>query len=114
MSGDELKKIRSRVGWTQAEMAYRLGVAPNTIARWERGEMHIGETAAKLIGRLGMETTAKAYEVKLKDQRTLFFGDITTHSATRSHLKLYRGTEVVAQFDMNDISSWFAPDRTEE
>ena len=61
-----------------------------------------------------METTAKAYHVKLKDQRALFFDDITTHSSTRNQLKLYRGTEMIAQFDMNDISSWFAPDRIDQ
>jgi hypothetical protein len=76
--------------------------------------MSIGEPAAKLIRRLNMETTAKAYEVKLKDQRKLFFEDITDHSATKHELKLYRGTAVVAQFDMADVSSWFAPDRVEE
>ncbi len=37
LSGDELRALRRRVGLTQAALADRLGVSPNTVARWERG-----------------------------------------------------------------------------
>lgn len=41
-NGDNLRKRRVRLGISQAELAARLGdVAPNTIARWERGEVPI-------------------------------------------------------------------------
>jgi transcriptional regulator with XRE-family HTH domain len=48
MTGEELKAIREELGWTQSQMADELGVTPNTVARWERGEMEIFEPAARL------------------------------------------------------------------
>jgi transcriptional regulator with XRE-family HTH domain len=37
-AGDLLRALRLRRGWTQAEVAIRVGVRQNTIARWESGE----------------------------------------------------------------------------
>ncbi len=58
MSGKELLKIRKRLKWTQATLAYAVGVTWNTIARWERGEMVISEPAARLIRRILIEEIA--------------------------------------------------------
>ena len=41
----ELKALRKRLGVTQAELARAVGVAPNTLARWERGELGIPDWA---------------------------------------------------------------------
>jgi len=49
MKGRELRRIRQRLGWTQAQMAKEAGVASNTVARWERDEMQISEPVARLI-----------------------------------------------------------------
>ncbi len=49
MKGKELRTIRKRLGWTQVELARAVGVAPNTVARWERDEMPMGEPASRLI-----------------------------------------------------------------
>ncbi len=35
---EQLTQVRSALRWTQAEAARRLGVAPGTYSRWERGE----------------------------------------------------------------------------
>lgn len=37
-AGDLLRALRQRGGWAQEQIALRLGVGQNTIARWERGE----------------------------------------------------------------------------
>lgn len=111
MTGSQIRRIRKRLGWTQEQLAEKMGVTANTVARWERDEMSISEPAAKLIRRLAMVKTQKAVEVKLKDGRILVFEEITDISATDHRLKLYSGTEVVADFDRIDVSSWFAPDR---
>ena len=37
MSGKELKRLRVKMGITQVELGKRLGVAPNSVARWEQG-----------------------------------------------------------------------------
>lgn len=52
MKGSELRTIRKRLGWTQAQMAKEAGVATNSVARWERDEMRIREPIARLIKRI--------------------------------------------------------------
>lgn len=37
MSGDDLRRMRARLGMTQARLAGVLGVHPVTVARWEAG-----------------------------------------------------------------------------
>ena len=58
MSGKELLKIREKLKWTQARLADAAGVSRNTIARWERDEVAIGEPAARLIRRILIEEIA--------------------------------------------------------
>ena len=41
MRNEELKSLRGRLGLTQAALAKAVGVVPNTLARWERGEIGI-------------------------------------------------------------------------
>ena len=48
MTGRELKRIRHRLGLTQVEMAKRLGLHPNTLARQERGEIGISVPVGRL------------------------------------------------------------------
>jgi transcriptional regulator with XRE-family HTH domain len=38
-AGERLYQRRIGLGLTQVEFAERIGVAPNTVARWERGEI---------------------------------------------------------------------------
>ena len=57
MKGKELSAIRARLKWTQAEMAAAVGVATNTIARYERNELGIPEPTARLI--LSLRAKAK-------------------------------------------------------
>jgi transcriptional regulator with XRE-family HTH domain len=49
VTGNELRQIRKRAGLTQAQLAERVGVTRNTIARQERNEIGIGEPLARLI-----------------------------------------------------------------
>lgn len=49
MTGEEVRRIRKRLGLTQAEFAETVGVATNSVARWERGELGIRESAARLM-----------------------------------------------------------------
>ncbi len=49
MRGSELRSIREELGWTQRQLAEALGVAANTVARWERDERGISAPVAKLI-----------------------------------------------------------------
>ena len=49
MKGKEIRSIRKRLGWTQVNLAAAVGVAPNTVARWERDELSISEPVSRLI-----------------------------------------------------------------
>ncbi len=49
MNGKALRKRRKQLGLTQAELADALGVAPNTVARYERDESGIPEPVARLV-----------------------------------------------------------------
>lgn len=49
MTPNELRKIRKRLGWTQQQLADAVGVARNSVVRWEGGHMRIAEPVARLI-----------------------------------------------------------------
>ena len=53
MTGDEVRRVRRALGMTQRTFAEAVGVARNTVARWERDELTVGSTAAILIRLLG-------------------------------------------------------------
>jgi transcriptional regulator with XRE-family HTH domain len=55
MSGDELRFLRSEMGYTQAELADVLHMDKQTIGRWERSEFSIDPLAETLIRRLAIE-----------------------------------------------------------
>lgn len=48
-SGKILVQRRDSLGLSQVEFAARIGVAPNTVARWERGEMGMHPSRAAHI-----------------------------------------------------------------
>lgn len=49
MTPKALLALRHRLGLSQAELATLIGVASNTVARWERGELGMRPTTARLI-----------------------------------------------------------------
>jgi len=59
MDPTDVRRLRQRLGLTQAAFADHIGVTPNTIARWERGELGMRPTTARLI-QLVLEREAPA------------------------------------------------------
>jgi len=59
MMGREVRRIRKRLGLSQAALAKEVGVNVNSLARWERGELGIRESAARLMRRLLDERTQR-------------------------------------------------------
>ena len=63
VTGQQMRKIRKGLGLTQQELALLVGVATNSIARQERGEMGIRESLARLI-QLTVQTESKGSRMK--------------------------------------------------
>jgi DNA-binding transcriptional regulator YiaG len=51
-SGTEFKFVRKMAGFKATEVAAMLAVRPETVSRWERGEIEIPRTAAFALGEL--------------------------------------------------------------
>ena len=49
VKGPEFRLLRKQLAWTQAQAAREIGVASNTVARWEQDELAIGEPEAWLL-----------------------------------------------------------------
>jgi transcriptional regulator with XRE-family HTH domain len=49
MTGKEVRTLRLKLGLTQAELAEKVGVARNTVTRWEMGVLGVRESAARLM-----------------------------------------------------------------
>jgi transcriptional regulator with XRE-family HTH domain len=56
MTPKQLRAFRQRIGMTQLEFADYLGVASNTLARWERSELNMRPATALLIEKLIQDT----------------------------------------------------------
>lgn len=49
MTPSDLRRLRRRLKLSQAGFAALVGVTSNTVARWERGELGMRPTTARLI-----------------------------------------------------------------
>jgi DNA-binding transcriptional regulator YiaG len=49
MSKDEVKAIREKLGWTQAELAENLGVNQSAVAHWEAGNRNPAGPVVRLL-----------------------------------------------------------------
>ena len=58
IEGAQLRRERDALGLTQAELGRRLGVNPNTIARWERGELKIEHAGMLQLALRALRETA--------------------------------------------------------
>src|SRR3954462_11079359 len=47
-----IRELREAQGWSQFELAVKVGVTPNTVGRWERGEVEPKFTHARTLSAL--------------------------------------------------------------
>lgn len=59
MTGTEIKKLRKALGYTQARLAEEIGITPNTVARYERGELNPSPPVLKLLKLLEILVTER-------------------------------------------------------
>jgi len=63
VTGLQLHAIRQELALTQAALAEAIGVRPNTVARWERGEIGISEPTARLVEKIAAERGVTKREI---------------------------------------------------
>jgi len=75
LTGKRLKQNRVSLGLSQSALGGRLGVAPNTVARWERGELKIEHPEMVLLAlealRRGVDVPAPIKQRRPKARRVL-------------------------------------------
>lgn len=49
MTPAQLKSLRAALGWSQQRLADEMGVARNTVNRWEMGKRNIPKMAERLL-----------------------------------------------------------------
>jgi len=54
-----IRELRTARGWSQLELAYRLGVTPSTVYTWEKGR---AEPSASMLRKI-----ATVFEVSMDD-----------------------------------------------
>ena len=52
MTGKEVKELRKKLGYTQQELADKIGVDRVTVAYWENGMKHPSNLAMRQLARL--------------------------------------------------------------
>lgn len=67
ISGDELRFLRTEMGFTQAELGALVHRDKQSVGRWERGEIEIDGAAETIIRRLAIENLDLQTEVEMED-----------------------------------------------
>jgi transcriptional regulator with XRE-family HTH domain len=62
LTGKSMRAFRLRIGWSQARLAEELGLAANSVARAERGEMKMSATVQKLLARIMAEQEKEQHD----------------------------------------------------
>lgn len=69
MTGEEIRKARHDLGFTQVELGEALGVAANTVARWERDEVTPESPRMLRLALRGLEIEAKSPKANAEIRR---------------------------------------------
>ena len=67
MTGEELKKLRKSLGMTQKELAAKIGIVPNSVARLERNERKISIVLERFLKFLKKDLTRDSHSDSLRD-----------------------------------------------
>jgi DNA-binding transcriptional regulator YiaG len=59
MKPNAVREVRRELQLSQSDFARLVGVTPNTVARWERGELGMRPTTARLIELLTSRKTKR-------------------------------------------------------
>src|SRR5438094_4765780 len=59
MTGSQVRQLRQQLDLTQVQLGELVGVSGNSVARWERNELGIRESAARLMRLLAQQRTGQ-------------------------------------------------------
>ncbi|MCC6943057.1 MAG: helix-turn-helix transcriptional regulator [Thermomicrobiales bacterium] len=66
MKRKTIRELREGKGWTQAELAFHLGVTPSTVYNWERGTYEPKALQVRAMAQLfGVSMDAIAFEAEV-------------------------------------------------
>ena len=69
LTAPEVRYLRKYLGWSSSDLAHRIGVAPETISRWENGHEAIGVVPDRLLRLIvALEKPVEAYSTKVLDE----------------------------------------------
>lgn len=69
MTPKALRDLRHRLGLSQSDFAAKLGVASDTISRWERGVLGLRQTSQLLIEKVAAEEARRARRRNRRDKK---------------------------------------------
>jgi transcriptional regulator with XRE-family HTH domain len=67
ISGEELRFLRTEMGFTQAELASHVSLDAQTIGRWERSEKPVNPTAETVIRALAGEKLVHSFNKSIEE-----------------------------------------------
>jgi len=88
LTGREIAKRRHRRGWSQVDLARRIGVSPSTVANWERGVSYPRKTLGRVEAVLGRLDEPEDNE-KLRERADELLSEVR---ALREQLEYRRGS----------------------
>ena len=103
--GQRIKDARKKAGMTQAELASKLDIPPQSIGQWERGERRPKlETLDRIAAALGVEsfylqtgsTLRKMSGLIIKSVQNEFYSDKGTRLSCKIDSNLYNNLAVFA------------------
>lgn len=97
MQAEELKAIRERAKWTQAQMAEAIGVTPNYYAAMERGERAIERRTVQMIEAFALARIDVSYSEALDKWVVAVITPGKTFAGREHHLIAAEATQAEAK-----------------
>ena len=60
-TSEQIRELRMALGWGQTELAFRIGVSQNTVARWESGDRNPSRKHNEILNKLLREAEKKGF-----------------------------------------------------
>ncbi len=100
MTGKDLKAKRKAKGWTQSQLAQRIGVSKGTVINYEKGKK-IPESKNKILVEVFTNDTAEVYA--LKDKLNVLNEELRTYTRANKYPSIQLIDEIMSKFHPVEI-----------